>query len=202
MKTKPEGRFLELVKINLLLFHLQELFTGSKYKFKNEGDSYQLIIMAPKVEDTGKYMIEIGNVQSSAFLKVDEPDPSYTFTKPLKKKYDGFTEHDLTLECSVSSNMAIVSWWRGDQKLEEGDEFAISKELSGACKLYIKNCKLTDTGDYSCRIEKQPDRTDTAVKIIGKSDLFLLILVVSHFKSFLLCLCNYSQSIPTSSQRS
>lgn len=50
---------------------LKELFTGSKYKFKNEGDSYQLIIMMPKVEDTGKYTIEIGGVTSTAYLNVE-----------------------------------------------------------------------------------------------------------------------------------
>lgn len=50
---------------------LKELFTGSKYKFKNEGDVYQLIIMTPKVEDTGKYTIEIGGVTSTAYLNVE-----------------------------------------------------------------------------------------------------------------------------------
>lgn len=32
---------------------------------------YQLIIMAPKVEDTGKYTIEIGGVSSTAYLNVE-----------------------------------------------------------------------------------------------------------------------------------
>lgn len=50
---------------------LQELFPGSKYKMKNEGDTYQLIIFNPKLEDTGKYTIEIGGVVSTAFLNVD-----------------------------------------------------------------------------------------------------------------------------------
>lgn len=52
-------------------FILKELFTGSKYKFKSEGDVYNLIIMAPKVEDTGKYTIEIGGVTSTAYLNVE-----------------------------------------------------------------------------------------------------------------------------------
>lgn len=49
----------------------QELFAGSKYKFKNEKDSYQLIIVNPKVEDTGKYSIEIGGISCTAFLTVE-----------------------------------------------------------------------------------------------------------------------------------
>lgn len=32
---------------------------------------YQLIVMAPKVEDTGKYTIEIGGVTSTAYLNVE-----------------------------------------------------------------------------------------------------------------------------------
>lgn len=162
---------------NSMIFYSQELFTGSKYKFKNEGDSYQLIIMTPKVEDTGKYTIDIGGVSSTAFLNVDEPDPVYSFVKMLKKKHEGFTDHDTTLECAVSSNMAIVSWFKGTTKLEDGDVYSISKELSGICKLTIKNCKLTDTGDYSCRIEKQTDRTDTKLHIIGKRNLSLFFLL-------------------------
>ncbi|KAJ8886791.1 hypothetical protein PR048_013003 [Dryococelus australis] len=48
-----------------------ELFPGSKYKFKNENDTYYLIINNPKVEDSGKYTIEIGGVSSTAFLNVE-----------------------------------------------------------------------------------------------------------------------------------
>lgn len=49
----------------------QELFPGSKYKMKIENDLYQLIINNPKVEDSGKYTIEIAGVSSTAFLNVD-----------------------------------------------------------------------------------------------------------------------------------
>lgn len=56
---------------NTFLLSFQELFPSSKYKFKNEEDCYQLIIMNPKVEDTGKYTIEISGVSSTAFLNVE-----------------------------------------------------------------------------------------------------------------------------------
>lgn len=131
-----------------------------------------MIIFNPKAEDTGKYTIDINGVQTSAFLTVEEADPVYTFTKPLKKKYEGFTEHELTLECTVSNSLAIVSWWKNDVKLDNGEQFLIGKELSGICKLQIKNCVFDDAGNYSCHIEKQPDKTDTVVKIVGKYFLF------------------------------
>lgn len=126
--------------------------------------------MNPKTEDSGKYTIEIGGVASTAFLNVEEADPVYTFTKPLKKKYEGYTVHELTLECSVSSSMAIVSWYKDDKKLESGDKYTIGKDLQGCLKLVIKNCMLEDAGHYTCKIDKQPDKTETTVKIVGKND--------------------------------
>ena len=53
------------------LYTCQECFNGSKYKIKTEGDVYQLIISNPKVEDIGKYTLEIMGLQSTAFLNVD-----------------------------------------------------------------------------------------------------------------------------------
>jgi hypothetical protein len=50
---------------------LQELFAGSKYKFVNENDVYKLIISNPKVEDTGKYTIEIAGIACTAYLDVE-----------------------------------------------------------------------------------------------------------------------------------
>lgn len=130
--------------------------------------------MTPKVEDTGKYTIDINGTTSTAFLNVEEADPVYTFTKPLKKKYEGFTEHELTLECTVSNSLAIVAWYKDEEKLSNNEEYLIGKELSGICKLQIKNCKFVDTGTYSCRIDKQPDKTETNVKIVGKYKIQVL----------------------------
>ena len=133
----------------------------------NEQDSYKLIIMTPKVEDTGKITIEIGGIVSTAFLQVEEPDPTYNFTKPLKKTLTGYTKHETVLECTVSNSLAIISWWKGDTKLEDGEELQISKDLSGVCRLIIKKAKLEDAGKYTCKIEKQTDKTECEVKIVG-----------------------------------
>lgn len=60
---------------------MQELFASAKYKFKNEEDCYQLIITGPKVEDTGKYTIEIAGVSSTGFLNVDGKYISFVLLK-------------------------------------------------------------------------------------------------------------------------
>lgn len=132
--------------------------------------------MNPKVEDTGKYTIEIGGVTCTAFLQVDEPDPCYSFTKPLKKKYDGYTKHETILECTVSSSMAIVGWYKGDKKLEDGDRYSISKDMQGVCRLAIKESVFEDSGEYHCKLEKQPDKTTTQLKIIEYPYKFVKVL--------------------------
>lgn len=165
-----------LQKLKLTLNPFQELFPGSKYKFKNENDTYQLIIMNPKVEDTGKYTVDIGGVSCTGFLQVDEPDPVYTFTKPLKKKYDGFTKHDTQLECTVSSSLAIVGWYKGEQKLEDGGRYSISKDMQGVCRLELKDCVFEDTGEYHCKLEKQPDKTSTKLKVVEYPYKFVKVL--------------------------
>lgn len=72
------------------------------------------------------------------------------------------------MECTVSNSMANVSWYKGEKKLEDGDMFSISKDLSGICRLAIKLPRLDDSGPYSCRIDKQTEKTETTVEIIGQ----------------------------------
>lgn len=141
---------------------------GVKYKFRNDADIYQLTILNPKLEDSANYTIDIGGVTSTAQLTVEAPDPSYRFIKPLNKKYDGFTKHELILECKVSDPIAIVSWYKGDKKLSSDSRCVIDKDLAGVCTLQIKSCQLDDTGDYRCQLERQPDKTETKVKVVGE----------------------------------
>lgn len=39
---------------------------GVKYKFRNEGNTYQLSVLNPKLEDSANYTIDIGGVTSTA----------------------------------------------------------------------------------------------------------------------------------------
>lgn len=109
-------------------------------------------------------------------MTVDEPDPSYTFTKALKKKYDGYTLHEIQLECTVSSSLAIVGWYKGDIKLDDNEFFGISKDINGVCRLTIKNAQFEHAGEYSCRLEKQTEQTVTSVNIIEYPYKFVKVL--------------------------
>lgn len=52
--------------------------------------------------------------------------------------------------------------------IKDGDIYSISKDMSGVCRLTLKNAKLEDSGEYSCKINKQNEKTETTLKIIGK----------------------------------
>ncbi|PNF43664.1 hypothetical protein B7P43_G15461, partial [Cryptotermes secundus] len=80
------------------------------------------------------------------------------------------------MECTVNSSMAMVSWWRGDKKISDDDKYETAKEMSGICRLTIKDCEIEDSGEYSCRIEKQEDKTTTLVTIIEYPYKFVKIL--------------------------
>ncbi|KAJ8886792.1 hypothetical protein PR048_013004 [Dryococelus australis] len=57
-----------------------------------------------------------------------------------------------------------------------GDKYDITKELSGVCRLTIKNCAKEDGGEYTCRIEKQNDKTTTTVTIVDYPYKFVKVL--------------------------
>jgi len=40
--------------------------------------------------------------------------------------------------------------------------------MSGVCRLTIKSAILEDSGEYTCKISKQPDKTETILTIIGR----------------------------------
>lgn len=128
------------------------------------------------MEDTGKYSVEIGGVSCTAFLTVDEPDPSYTFTKQLKKKYDGYLLHEIQLECTVSNSLAVVGWYKGDIKLEDNEFFGISKDINGVCRLTIKNAQYEHAGEYTCKLEKQTEQTTTTVNVVEYPYKFVKVL--------------------------
>ncbi|XP_035779466.1 twitchin-like isoform X8 [Anopheles albimanus] len=158
------------------LFRKDEIFVGSKYKFKAEVDNYTLTIFNPKVEDGGKYTIEIAGISCFAYLNVEEADPVYKFTKNLKKAEKGFLTHDCTLECAVDNSLAPIAWYKGETKLENNDKYVIGKDLNGTVTLIIKHCTAEDADTYRCQIEKQPDKTETKLKILEYNYKFTKVL--------------------------
>lgn len=40
--------------------------------------------------------------------------------------------------------------------------------MNGVCRLVVKNCELEDNGEYTCKLEKQTEKTTTTTKIVGR----------------------------------
>lgn len=43
----------------------------------------------------------------------------------------------------------------------------MSKDMNGVCRLTIKSATLEDSGEYICKINKQTDKTETVLTIVG-----------------------------------
>jgi len=145
------------------------------------------------MEDMGRYTCEISGIKTEAFLtvegytqqiliislgtvdiiqsltcsflKITEADPVYTFLRPLNKKYEGYNNREVELECTVSSGRAMVTWYKDDKPLKDGDEYDISKDATGNCRLIIKKGNPKHAGKISCRIDKQKDETVTQLNM-------------------------------------
>lgn len=50
---------------------------------------------------------------------------------------------------------------------QEGDKYEIMKDMQGVCRLTIKYCEMEDAGEYTCRIDKQEERTTTKLIVSG-----------------------------------
>jgi len=133
------------------------------------------------MEDMGRYTIEINGIKSEAFLTVEEADPTFMFIRPLNRRSDGYVNREIELECTVNSGRAQVTWFKGDTPLKDNDDFEISKDISaGSFRLTIKKPKLSDAGTYTCKIDKQEDKTTTDLKVVEWPFRFVKQLLGVH----------------------
>lgn len=58
--------------------------------------------------------------------------------------------------------------------------------MSGVCRLAIRSATLEDSDEYTCKINKQADKTETVLTIVGrfylkKITIFQLQFFISNF---------------------
>ena len=111
------------------------------------------------------------------FVLYTEADPIYSFLKPMAKRYEGYVNREIELECVLSSSRAMVTWYRGDKALQDGNDYEINKDAIGTCRLTIKKPNLKSTGDYKCKIDKQEDTTKTHLTVVGMNSNHSLITI-------------------------
>lgn len=71
------------------------------------------------------------------------------------------------MECTVSSHQASVTWLKDGKKIDPDDSrYLIEKDINGNLKLIIKESVLEDTGQYTCQLDRQPDKTECKLKVV------------------------------------
>lgn len=73
--------------------------------------------------------------------------------------------------------------------------------MSGVCRLAIRSATLEDSGEYICKINKQTDKTETILTIVGRHDFYELqqfnsVAVLCNIRVKFLILTNFFSEYP------
>lgn len=153
-----------------------ELFMGKKYNMTSTGDLHVLEIREPHVDDAAQYKCTCLDKSTMAMLEVAYPDPVYKFTKPLQKKYEQYTHKELVLECSVNHSKAQVKWFKNGTQIDTNDKhttYHIDRDTFGKHFLKIRDCRIEDNAEFSCKIVNNEEKTSTKVIITDRMFIFV-----------------------------
>lgn len=133
----------------------QECYKGPKFSFENDEDTFTLIIKNPQLNDSGRYTCvirECNDLTCKGSLDVEGADPSYGFKGKLKDK-KGKTKRRLKLKCKVDNPDAIIQWFHNGKKVSPADpRFNLISDEEGNKELVIRECEMSDNGEWSCKI--------------------------------------------------
>ncbi|CAB4063293.1 unnamed protein product [Lepeophtheirus salmonis] len=156
-------------------FKRDEIFQSQKYKMsvEEEGFVHTLVINNPNNKDLGKYICDIGGINTSCYIDVEEADPDFKFTKPLLKKNEAFRTKEKTLKCAVNSTKAKIKWYKGDKEIIiDDDKYSLKFDILGNISLTISNSQKEDMGTYKCKIEGTKQITKTVLSVEDEACTF------------------------------
>ena len=67
--------------------------------------------------------------------------------------------------------MAVTAFLSASQ---DSEHYTIGKDMLGTCRLTIRGATKKDAGDWSCRLFRQKDRTNSTVSLSRESPGLLL----------------------------
>merc|ERR1711915_438688 len=140
-------------------FKGDEIFKGKQYKIEVLEDEekeltiHQLTISKPMHKNMGKYTCTCNDIQTGAYLDVEEAPPDYHFTKNLQKQTTTTEGEELLVKCTLYTYKAPVKWYKEKKEITSDDSrYEIDKDIIGVCTLKIKSPTKDDAGKYSCKI--------------------------------------------------
>ncbi|XP_037395276.1 obscurin-like protein 1 isoform X8 [Pygocentrus nattereri] len=120
----------------------------STIKIRQEGTKHFLLMCNVKGEDSGEIKFVAKNVESIAYLEVEELPVS--IVKPLQDK-TALEKSRVILDCTVSNPRCSIRWYKGRNVILPSERFEICSE---GCyrKLVIQQVALEDEGTYSVQV--------------------------------------------------
>ncbi|XP_052332726.1 obscurin-like isoform X14 [Oncorhynchus keta] len=140
----------------------QVIKSGEKYQMKQEDCSVKLQICDLKPEDTGNYHCSTGDLESSAYLKVNALP--VIFTKDLQSQ-EAEEGGSVTLHCELSKPGVPVEWTKGEVGLCPCAKYEIVQEGHSA-RLVIHSLDPEDSGSYTCDSGDRKTTANLSVKAL------------------------------------
>uniref|UniRef100_A0A8C0EE14 Obscurin n=1 Tax=Bubo bubo TaxID=30461 RepID=A0A8C0EE14_BUBBB len=131
-------------------------------KYKMSGRTAELVIHNVELEDASDYTCDTGDQQSTAVLRVNEPD--VTIVSGLKDMVV-FEGDDVTFQCQVShENARDVEWKLQDIALQNNEMNEISVEKGKIHTLTLRKVTEQDIGTITFRVGPHTSTAELTVK--------------------------------------
>ncbi|KAM8855623.1 obscurin-like protein 1 isoform 15-T15 [Spinachia spinachia] len=120
----------------------------STIKIRQEGTKHFLLMCNVKAEDSGKIHFVCRNIESVAYLEVEELPVN--IVKPLQDT-TALEKSRVLLDCTVSNPRCSIRWYKGSSVILPSERFEICSE---GCyrKLILQQVVLDDEGTYSVQV--------------------------------------------------
>ncbi|XP_024864922.1 obscurin isoform X11 [Kryptolebias marmoratus] len=120
----------------------------SSIKIRQEGTKHFLLMCNVRAEDSGEIKFVARNVESVAYLDVEELPVN--IVKPLQDK-TALEKSRVILDCTVSNPRCSIRWYQGSNVILPSERFEICSE---GCyrKLILQQVALEDEGMYSVQV--------------------------------------------------
>ncbi|KAL7370049.1 hypothetical protein ABVT39_017373 [Epinephelus coioides] len=142
----------------------------STIKIRTEGTKHFLLMCNVKAEDRGEIRFVARDVESTAYLEVEELPVS--IVKPLRDR-TALEKHRVILECTVSTPRSSATWYKGKEELVGSDRVEILAD--GCChKVVIQQVAVEDEGTYSIEVGEHTSKAKLMVEaqaLVMVSDL-------------------------------
>lgn len=132
----------------------REVQKGDKYDFKQEEDTYTLIIKNPKLEDDGTYILLVKEVdaKTSGYLTVKKRDPCYWFVRKLKEKETAYTSRPYSMSVEISEPGVNLKWLKNGAPIDWSTSSFVKRDEGCISMIYFPNVVMDDSSYYSAQI--------------------------------------------------